>query len=329
MSLFKRKATKINELEVKPVKTSLKIGLALSGGGTRGFAYFGAFRALAENGINFDYIAGTSAGALMGAVYASGIPLEEVIEKVSKVSVKDVLTSKIKFVPSKTDKFEELVSNILNGRTFDNMNIPLMVIATDIVTGKELRINKGNLAKALVGSCAVPIVFKPVDFGKYRLYDGMLVNNIPADAVRDMGADIVISFDMNPDRGYGTSSTKFLEEVKAALRILMKSNSANGYVYSDLVVKLDLSKFDRSKLDDMEELINQGYVQTMKQMPQILAALDKVYPNEDIKKTEKRVKTMQKIKAKFEKKQQKLIKKGVLFDPETKRIDSQDILTTK
>ena len=318
MSIFKKKKETKKELEVQKFTSNVKIGLALSGGGTRGLAYLGVFKALEENGIKFDYVAGTSVGSLMGAVYASRMPVEEMIERAHQVSVKDILTNKIKFMPSKTEKFIELIDDILGNSTFETLDIPLTVVATDVISGKELRITKGNLATAIAGSCAVPAIFKPVDFEKYRLYDGGLVNNIPADAVREMGED----------RGYGTESTKYLEELKAALRILMKSNSINGYIYSDLVVKLDLNKFNRAKLDGLDEMIEQGYLQTLEQMPQILKVLGQNQADENIKKVAKRLKSMQKIREKYNKKQQKLVKEGIIFDTNLKRKEIKNILLT-
>lgn len=334
MWLFSKKNKKDKKstdklFEVEPVKSHLKLGLALSGGGTRGIAYIGAFKALEENGIHFDYVAGTSVGALMGAVYASGMPLEEVLNVVKSVSAKDILTNHIKFLPNKTQKFVDLINNIFEDKRFADLPTPLCVIATDIVTGKEIRITNGNLGSAIAGSCAVPIIFKPVDFEEYRLFDGGLVNNIPADVVRDMGADIVISFDINPDRGYGTDSTKFFDEIKAALRILIKSNSLNGYVYSDCVAKLDLTQFDRTKLDRIDEMVYEGYVQTLEQIPNILQSINKSVPNEDIKKTARRLKNMEKTRKKFEQQQQKLIDQGIIFDSSYNRKKVHDTITTR
>ena len=324
----KNKESKFQQTVQENPSPRLKLGLALSGGGTRGLAYLGVFKALEENGIKFDFVSGTSVGSLMGAVYASGISVDEMINRAHSVSEKDILTNHIKFFPSKTNKFVELITKMLDGRSFETLDIPLTVVATDIKSGKELHITKGDLGTAIAGSCAVPAIFKPVDFGEYRLYDGGLVNNIPADVVRDMGADIVVSFDMNPERGYGTDSTKYLEELKTALRILMKSNSINGYVYSDLVIKLDLSKFDRTKLDNMDEMIMQGYVQTTEQMPEILKVLKQQQPDENIKKTAKRLKSMQKQREKLFKHKQKLVDKGIVFDSEGKRDSLKDIITT-
>ncbi|MBQ7602978.1 MAG: patatin-like phospholipase family protein [Clostridia bacterium] len=315
--------------ELTPVKTHLKLGLALSGGGTRGVAYLGVFKALEENGIHFDYVAGTSVGSLMGAVYAGGMTIEEAVTFAKTLTKKDVLTNHIKLLPNKTEKFVNLINTIFKGKKFDELNIPLTVVATDIISGKELRITKGDLGGAVAGSCAVPVMFTPVEFEGYRLYDGGLVNNIPANVVRDMGADIVVAFDINPDRGYGTDSTKYLQEIKAALRILMKSNSLNGYVYSDYVAKIDLSGFDRTKLERVDEMIYEGYVQTLEQIPNILQAINKSVPDENIKKTARRIKSMEKARQKYQKQQKKLIEEGIIFDSAYKHRQLNDVLTNK
>ena len=200
------------DVDTSTAKSSLKLGLALSGGGTRGLAYLGAFRALEENGVHFDYVSGTSVGSLMGAVYASKISLDELEQKAKSVTSKDILTNHFKFMPSGTQKFSTFIKSVLDGKGFGDFEIPLTIVATDIISGNEIWINQGDIGDAIAGSCAVPFIFKPVEFNGYRLYDGGLVNNIPADVVRDMGADIVIAFDINPERGFGTDSTKTWEE---------------------------------------------------------------------------------------------------------------------
>ncbi len=293
-NIFKRPVTRKIERQENQVFHPLKLGLALSGGGTRGVAYIGVFRAFREMGVKFDYVAGTSVGSLMGAAYCAKIPIEEMENKARSLRAKDILTSKISFVPNKTEKLESVVRQVLGGKNFADLEIPFTAVAVDIITGNEVDISDGDLAKAISGSCAVPGIFNPVEFEKYNLYDGGLRNNIPADVVRDMGADIVLAIDINPTRGYGTTSTKYMELMKAALRILMKSNSVNGYVYSDYVLKVNLSQYDQRKLEDVDEMIKQGYEATMAEMPNILKVLGMRVPDENIKETIRRLKTMQK-----------------------------------
>ena len=292
--IFKKPSTR--KIEQAPEQTlhPLKLGLAFSGGGTRGVAYIGVIKAFREAGLHFDYVAGTSVGSLMGAVYCADLSNEEMEQRARALKPKDILTSKIAFVPNKTEKLESVVREVLGGRTFQDLKLPFTAVAIDIITGTEVHIDSGDLAKAISGSCAVPGIFNPVDFGDYRLFDGGIQNNIPADVVRDMGADIVLAVDINPTRGYGTTSTKYLELMKAALRILMKSNSVKGYVHSDYVLKIDLSQYDQRKLDNVDEMINIGYEVTKQEMPNILKVLGMRVPDENIKETVRRLKIMQK-----------------------------------
>lgn len=297
-SWFKKifKKPSVRKIEQAPEQTlhPLKLGLAFSGGGTRGVAYIGVIKAFREAGLHFDYVAGTSVGSLMGAVYCADLSNEEMEQRARALKPKDILTSKIAFVPNKTEKLESVVREVLSGRTFQDLKIPFTAVAVDIITGTEVHIDSGDLAKAISGSCAVPGVFNPVDFGNYRFFDGGIQNNIPADVVRDMGADIVLAVDINPTRGYGTTSTKYLELMKAALRILMKSNSVKGYVHSDYVLKIDLSQYDQRKLDNVDEMIKIGYEVTKQEMPNILKVLGMRVPDENIKETVRRLKIMQK-----------------------------------
>lgn len=311
-SIFKRKNKKEVEKEQKKQakneipETKLKTGIVFSGGGVRGFAYVGVIKAFKEVGIDFDFVAGTSIGSLIGAIYASGMSVEEMEKKALEVKQKDFTSSKLFFVPSKTERLEKLVEQSLPKLTFKGLKKPLCVVAVDLKTGKEVHITKGNLAKAIAGSCAVPGVFRPVEFGNYTLVDGGLVNNMPADALRDMGADIVVSLDINPTRGNGTESTKMLDVLKAALRILMVSNVVNGYVHSDYIIKIDLSDFSQLKMGDTKELIKRGYEATKKVIPEVEKILERNKIDASITKVSRKIKAIQKRQDKLDKLTEKL-----------------------
>ncbi len=300
-NLFRRKKS----AQKNPVKT----GIVFSGGGTRGFAYIGVIKAFLESGIDFDMVAGTSVGSIIGAFYAANVPLNIMEERAVKMKQTDIFSSKIKLIPSKTERLEEFVAEILDGKEFDDLVKPFCAVAVDIKTGTEVHISsggKGDLVKAIAGSCAIPGVFNAVPFKDMNLLDGGLTNNIPADALREMGADIVISIDINPTRGYGTDSLKTVELLKAALRILMKSNAVNGYVHSDYIIKLDLSKFSQLKIENMDEMIQLGYELTMQQIPEIKRVLERTKADESIKRVSRKIRAIQKKSKQIEKLNQSL-----------------------
>lgn len=246
-----------------------KVGLALGGGGTRGFAHLGALKAFEEEGIEFDYIAGTSVGSLIGSLYASGMTANEMIEKAKELRTKDIKTSKLPFVPSKTEKLEEILKEYIGDAVFSDLKKPLSVVAVDIVSGKEVHIDSGNVIKAVAGSCAVPAIFNPVEFGDYMLMDGGLTNTIPSDVVRNKGCKYVIAVDVNPDRGYGTKSTKLIDVMAASVRIMMKGNAEKGRLYADIIIDPNTKRFKASSTEGGLEMIEEGYNAVKEKMPEI------------------------------------------------------------
>lgn len=246
-----------------------KIGLALGGGGARGFTHLGVLKAFEENDIKFDYVAGTSVGSLVGAFLCAGFSADQVIDFAKTLKFKDIKKNKITFVPSSTEGIENVIKQNLGDINFKDLKTPFCAVAVDIKSGKEVNIKSGNLSKAVAGSCAVPGVFNPVDFGNFRLMDGGLQNTIPSDVVKAMGADVVIAIDVNPNRGFGTDSTKYLDIIMASIRILMKSNAVKGKLYADIILEPDTKKFKSTKLEGASEMIQLGYDCAMEKMEEI------------------------------------------------------------
>lgn len=256
-------------LVAKKVKKIKKIGLALGGGGARGFSYIGVMRAFEEAGIKFDYIAGTSIGSIFGAMLAYGKSSDELEQIAKTIKVKDIRKSKIPLVPSSTEAIEELIKSVVGDINIEDLSIPFCAVAVDMLTGQEINLTKGNLAKALAGSCAVPAVFQAVEFEDKLLFDGGLQNNLPADVLRKLGCDAVIAVDINSTRGDGAKSTKYFDLLIASVDIMMKSNSIKGYLNADMIIKPDLKRFKASKTDGMPEMIEEGYFATKKMLPEI------------------------------------------------------------
>lgn len=260
------------EILVAPkLKKYKKIGLALGGGGARGFALIGVVKAFEEENIKFDYISGTSIGSIVGAMLADGITSEKMQCIASKIRVKDIRKNKIPFMPSTTEPIENIIIDVLGDIDVQDLKTPFCAVAVDMVSGNEVDITKGRLCKALAGSCAVPTVFNAVEFEDKVLFDGGLQNTIPADVLRKFGCDAVVSIDINSTRGNGTESKKYLDLLMASIRVMMKSNAIKGYLNSDIMVKPDLKRFSASKTTGMLEMIEEGYKATKAMMPQIKA----------------------------------------------------------
>ena len=251
-------------------KRKIKVGIAFGGGGTRGFSHLGAIKAFEEFGIKFDYVAGTSAGSLVGAFYAAGYSFKEMYNIIKNIKEKDIRKNLIPFTTSKIDGVGDIIINNLGDINIEDLKIPFSAVAVDIKSTKEMCISKGNLAKAVMGSCAVPGVFQPVVYDDMILCDGGLQNTIPADIPRYYGCDYVVSIDVNKSRTYGTDSTKVLDVLLCSVRILMKSNAIRGYVNSDVVIKPETKRFKSTKTDGMDDMIDEGYKAAIDVMPEII-----------------------------------------------------------
>lgn len=176
---------------------SLKIGLALSGGAAKGLAHIGVIKALDEAGIKVDYIAGSSMGALIGAAYASGIPIDT-LQKIT-LDTDWKATSKL-FIPGLStsgivdgEKVREFLYTLYGNKNIEDIPTSFAATAVDINTGKLYIINKGSLLDAVRASISIPIVFTPVKSNDIYLVDGGLVDPVPIDVVKSMGADYIIA----------------------------------------------------------------------------------------------------------------------------------------
>lgn len=251
------------------LKKFKKIGLALGGGGARGFSLIGAIRAFEEEGIKFDYVSGTSIGSVIGAMLCYGLSSQEMENIATSLRVKDIRTNKIPFMPSSTEGLENIILSVVGDINIEDLKTPFCAVAVDMKSGNEVDIVKGRLCKALAGSCAVPTIFNAVAFEDKLLFDGGLQNTIPADVLRRLGCDAVISIDINSTRGNGTTSTKYFDLLKTSVNIMMKSNAIKGYLNSDIIIKPDLKRFSAMKTDGMLEMIEEGYNATKSMMPSI------------------------------------------------------------
>ena len=251
-------------------KKKYKVGLCLSGGGTRGFTYIGAFQAFKEHGIEFDMVAGTSAGSLFGAMYASKMDFNKVNDVTKGMKNSDFRRSKLGILPSKMDKMHGLVEQILPVKKAEELKIPYYAVAVDLKTGKEQHFSSGDLATIITGSCAIPGVFLPVKYKGMTLIDGGVSNNIPADVLRSNGCDFVVTIDCNCSRGGGTTSENWITQFSTSVGIMMVNNSKRGIELSDIVICPNLKKYKSLSLDGKDEIIKEGYRATIEAMPEIL-----------------------------------------------------------
>lgn len=250
------------------VKPRYKVGLALSGGGTRGMAHIGVIKAFCEQHIDFYCVAGTSIGSIIGAMYAAGISYEQMLEEAKKVNRKEILNARF-LIGSQSSNIAQVASRLLGDKTFAELSLPFAAVAVDISTGCEVVLNQGHIATAVSASCAVPALFTPVRIDDMVLVDGGLLNNMPADVCRQMGAEIVIGVDLNSARGKGTTSNKLKDTLLATWYITTKSTMYKGLHNSDIVIEPDLEQYKNTRLDGIDEMVQAGYDAAMGKMQEI------------------------------------------------------------
>ncbi|NLI13495.1 MAG: patatin family protein [Peptococcaceae bacterium] len=177
-----------------------RIGLALGGGGARGYAHLGVLKILLEADIPIDVIAGTSMGAVVGAVYAAGYGIKEMENMVFQIGWRQMFELADPSLPSQGliigNRLEKYFNILARGKDFNQLEKALVVVATDVISGEEVRINSGPVAKALRASTALPGIFYPVKAGSHLLVDGSISTPVPLAAVQEAGSDVVVAVDV-------------------------------------------------------------------------------------------------------------------------------------
>lgn len=241
----------------------MKIGLALSGGGARGFAHIGVLKALVENNIPIDLIAGTSAGSFVGGAFAAGLSPDEIIDIGRSVSWFGV--AGFSYSP------RGLLSNTaMTGfiemhfpvTRFEELRIPFAAVACDLESGAEVVFrDAGDLATAIRASCAIPGVFVPViDENGRSLVDGGVVSPMPTRAVRKLGAEKVIAVDLLTCGSAfgGVPSTLIGTFVQSAI-MMIRTASKNQHYRADVVIEPQIAHIRPDEIGKRDELVDLGY----------------------------------------------------------------------
>ncbi len=281
MSFFKKGKAK-KDLKFKRRK-NVKIGLALSGGAARGIGHIGVIKAFEEMGVEFDVIAGTSAGSFVGALYAYGWDSQRMIDALGTLKTKDIRKSNWFILPSSTDTLIDTVDKLMGGqKVFSDLPKRFVAVATNLKTGKEVRIESGSVSKAIASSCAVPGAFKPVQWDEKLLCDGGLVNSVPVNVCRELGADYVIAVDVNISRGDGREINGFGDLINSTIGIMLKSNATSYLDLADVVLAPELKSFKSAKLENAEDMIREGERVVNEKRDEIIAILNAKPKKKDI-----------------------------------------------
>ena len=249
----------------------MKIGIVLSGGGTRGMAHLGALNALDELGVKPAIISGTSSGALLGALYAAGNPPKEILKMVKAHASSGVLGMILSSggLFSATGLMEILKSAIMTD-DFEKLLIPLYVTATDIGGGRSVTFSEGPLFDALIGSSSVPGVFKPVKLGNQYLVDGGVMNNFPVECIKDK-CDKLIGSHVNKLCYKNAGKLNRLQILDRCFHLAISVQVAINAKYCDVFLEPPLSGYGMFDMKYADRIFKKGY-QAVMEKEQIISA---------------------------------------------------------
>ena len=172
-----------------------KVGLVLGGGGAKGAAEIGVLKYIEEAGVHIDYIVGTSIGSIIGGLYSVGYRSQQLDSLFVNTDWENIFSESIAGTQQISNVFSDLL-NLPDSVDFDSLPIPYRCVATDIINTEEVILQRGNLARAMRASMSIPGAFKPVKWEGKLLVDGGMLNNLPVDIAKKMGADIIIAIDL-------------------------------------------------------------------------------------------------------------------------------------
>ena len=262
----------------------MKIGLALSGGAARGMAHVGVLRALLEHGIPIDCIAGTSAGSIVGGAFAAGMSVDEIADLGRKLRWRHVGRITISRLGVQSNaRLEKFMRERLPITKFEDLPIPFAAVATDLKTGEPVVMkDEGDVPFAIRASCTVPGWYVPVtDREGRRLVDGGLVAVIPAAVTRALGADIVISVDVNSAGAtflptFLSSSGSVFGVLLQSMMLVQKSVCRQHCELSDLVITPKVGHIRWDQVRRADELMVAGYEAGLESIPKIRVLIDSV-----------------------------------------------------
>ena len=248
-----------------------RIGLALSGGISRGPAHIGVLNVLTRAGISIDCVTGVSVGSIIGAVFCAGVPLEKMNDLALQIGWRRIarpVWPRRGFLSFK--KLERFLIDLIGDVDFQQLKIPFAVVATDLLSGEPLVIMEGRVASAVHASCAVPGFVEPVERGGRLLGDGGVSCNLPGKQVRALGADYVIGVDlMQPHLRRRMGPLRF---GAMALETLVQ-RSGGGLDQVDCLIQPQLAGFNSLVFSRAAHLIERGESAAQQQQSAILAAL--------------------------------------------------------
>ena len=250
-----------------------KVALALGGGAAKGFAHIGVIKVLEAEGIKVDIVTGTSAGAVVGSIYAAGrnaSQLEQEAMALDKFDLADFVLSRKGLI--KGEKLQNYINGKVGNKPIQSLPRKFAAVATDLDTGEMIIFSRGNTGQAVRASASIPNVFQPVVIGNKSYVDGGLAAPVPVTAARKMGGQVVIAVDISakPKSGYGNHYLGIFDQM---INIMSVPALKQELSRADVIIRPDISKLGSTNFNQRQEAIKLGEEAARKALPQIRAAL--------------------------------------------------------
>lgn len=265
-------SARAREARIAPPKP-IRIGLALGGGAAKGFAHIGVIKMLDANGIHVDVVSGTSAGSVVGALYASGLDafaLQKQAVALDEDRIRDVRLFSGGLVQGQA--LQDYVNASVGGRPIEKLSKPFAAVATKLETGERTVFTRGNTGQAVRASSSIPGVFEPVLIGAVHFIDGGVTSPVPVDAARQLGADFVIAVDIS-SKASGKAPGSLLGTVGQSITIMGQRLGAQELARADVVIRPDVLGIGATDFDQKATAILEGERATVAALPLIRARL--------------------------------------------------------
>jgi NTE family protein len=260
-----------------PVPRKVRIGLALGGGAARGFAHIGVIKALEAQGIVPDVVVGTSAGSVVGSLYASGytgFALQKIALEMDEATISDWALPLFSKSPGvlKGEALQNYVNKAVHGLPIEKLKIPFGAVATDLKNGQPILFRRGNTGMAVRASSAVPSVFQPVSIGGHTYVDGGLVAPVPVRFAREMGAEFIIAVNIS-SQAEGQATASSLDVLMQTANIMGQRLNHFELKDADIVITPPLGTMGSSDFQGRNLAILAGEQAASAAMPQLKAKL--------------------------------------------------------
>jgi len=263
-------------------KRKLKVGLALGSGGSWGLAHIGILKVLEENNIPIDYIAGSSMGAIIGAIYALNLNVKELEERAFSLTKKDLVKLLDLNIPKvsliKGNKIRSFLEKLIGDKYFSDTKIPFKIVTTDLESGKEIVINNGKLVDAIMASISIPGIFPPIRLQEGLLVDGGLINATPTNVVKEMGSDVVIGVDLTMQSKVELKEPNIYQTLMRSYEILRTQSTKYNIDENDenlLIIKPNITELRKFKFYEIQKFIDEGERVAREALPKIKKLMNK------------------------------------------------------